>query len=102
MHRVWGTAEVSQCIPLCQVLQHQGFWEPYYYDANYHALLTTRLARVGNLEACFLANLCTIFVEAHRSLTLPRQTINLVCMYMPSCSTGPIPVVTMTILPNAC
>jgi hypothetical protein len=31
-------------------------------------LLTTRLASLGNLEAYFLAGLCLIFVEAHRSM----------------------------------
>ena len=46
---------------------------PYYYDANYRALVTTRLARVGNLEACFLTSLCPVFVEAHRSLTPSRE-----------------------------
>ena len=73
MHRVCGTTEVGQRIPLCWVLQHQHFWEPYYYDADYSALLTTRLARVGNLEACFLADLHHVFMEARRSLTPPME-----------------------------
>jgi hypothetical protein len=70
MRRVCGTAEVGQHIPLHWVLQHQGFLEPYYYDIDYRALLTTRLARVGNLETCFLADLRPVFMEARRSLTL--------------------------------
>jgi hypothetical protein len=36
-------------------------------------LLTTRLARVGNLEVCILADLRPIFMEARRSLTLPME-----------------------------
>ena len=71
MHRVCGTAEVDRCIPLHRVLQLQGFWERHYYDDHYHALLTTRLANMGNLEDCFLVGLRPIFVEAHRSLTPP-------------------------------
>jgi hypothetical protein len=52
--------------------------ECYYYDDDYHALLTTRLASVGNLEACFLTGLRLVFMEAYRSdlrlvfSTLPR------------------------------
>ena len=69
MRRVCGTAEVGRCIPLRRVLQRQGFWERHYYDDDYRALLTTRLASAGNLEACFLAGLRPVFVEAHRSLT---------------------------------
>ena len=67
--RVCGTAEVGRCIPLHRVLQRQGFWERHYYDDDYRALLTTRLSSVGNLEACFLAGLRPVFVEARRSLT---------------------------------
>ena len=69
MCRVYGTAKVSRCIPLRRVLQRQGFWERYYYY-DYRALLTTRQANMGNLEACFLADLRPVFVEARRSLTL--------------------------------
>ena len=69
MRRVCGTAEVIRRIPLRRVLQRQGFWECYYYNVDYRALLTTRLASVGNLEACFLAGLHPVFVEAYRSLT---------------------------------
>ena len=73
MRRVCGIAEVGRRIPLCRVLQHQGFWERYYDDDDYHALLTTRLASMGNLEACFLAGLRPVFMEAHRSLMLPIE-----------------------------
>jgi hypothetical protein len=69
MRRVCGTTEVAQHIPLCWVLQCQGF----YYDNDYCALLTTKLASMGNLEACFLAGLRPVFVEAHRSLMLPME-----------------------------
>ena len=41
MRKVCGIAEVGRRIPLCRVLQHQGFWERYYDDDDYHALLTT-------------------------------------------------------------
>ena len=47
--------------------------ERFYYDDNYRTLLTTRLAIMGNLEACFLTSLCPIFVEAHWALTLPIE-----------------------------
>ena len=73
MRRVCGTAKVGRRIPLRWVLQHQGFWECHYYDDDYRALLTTKLASVGNLEACFLASLCPVFMEAHRSLTSPME-----------------------------
>jgi hypothetical protein len=73
MRRLCGTAEVDRHIPLRRVLQRQGFWEHHYYDDDYHALLTIRLASVGNLEVCFLADLCLIFVEARRSLTPPME-----------------------------
>ena len=69
MHRMCGTTKVGRRIPLRRVLQHQGFWECHYYDDDYHALLTTRLSSLGNLEACFLAGLCPVFMEAHRLLT---------------------------------
>ena len=69
MHRVCGTTKVGWSIPLRRVLQCQGFWERYNYDDDYRALLTTRQASVGNLEACFLTGLHPVFVEAHRSLT---------------------------------
>ena len=69
MRRVCGTAEVDRRIRLRRVLQRQGFWGCHYYYDDYHVLLTTRLASVGNLEACFLAGLRPVFVEAHRSLT---------------------------------
>jgi hypothetical protein len=69
MHRVCGTTKVGQCVPLHRVLQRQGFWERYYYNDDYHALLNTRLASVGNLEAYFLIGLRPIFMEACRSLT---------------------------------
>ena len=45
----------------------------HYYNDDYHALLTTRLASVGNLEAYFLAGLRPVFVEARRSLTPPIE-----------------------------
>ena len=73
MRRVCGTAEVDRRIRLRRVLQRQGFWGCHYYDDDYHALLTTRLASVGNLEACFLVGLCPTFMEAHRSLTPPIE-----------------------------
>ena len=75
MRRVCGTAEVVRRIPLRWVLQRQGFWEHHYYDNDYRALLTTRLASVGNLEACFLASLRPVFVEAHRSLMLLMEWV---------------------------
>ena len=68
MRRVCGTAEVGRCIPLRRVRQRQGFWEHHYYD-DYRTLFTTRLANVGNLETCFIADLRPIFVEACRLLT---------------------------------
>jgi hypothetical protein len=61
MRRVCSTDEVSWRIPLCQVQQSQGFWERHYYDDDYRALLTTRLASVGNLETCLLASLRPVF-----------------------------------------
>jgi hypothetical protein len=69
MRRVCGTTKVGWRIPLRRVLQRQGFWECYYYDDDYHALLTTRLDSMGNLEACFLTGLHPVFMEACRSLT---------------------------------
>jgi hypothetical protein len=73
MRMVCGGTEVGWRIALCQVLQHQGFWERHYYNDNYHALLTTRPASVGILEAYFLAGLRPIFVEARKSMTLPME-----------------------------
>ena len=75
MCRVCGTTEVGRRIPLRRVLSRQGFWERHYYDGNYRTLLTTRLASVGNLEACFLAGLRPIFMEAHRSLMPPIELL---------------------------
>ena len=73
MRRVHGTTEVGRRIPLRRVLHCQGFWERYYYDDDYHALLTTRLASMGNLDACFLTGLCPVFMEARRSFTPPME-----------------------------
>jgi len=49
INRVRGTTKVGRRIPLHRMLQRQGFWELHYYDDNYRAMLTTRLASVGNL-----------------------------------------------------
>ena len=73
MHRVCGTTEVGQRIPLRRVLQRQGFWECHYYYDVYSALLTTRLASMGSLEACYLTGLRPIFVESYMSLTPPME-----------------------------
>jgi hypothetical protein len=65
MCRVCGNTVVGRSIPLRQVLLRgiqRGTWNRF-YDHKYRAKLITRLACVGNLEACFYTGMCIVFVE---------------------------------------
>jgi hypothetical protein len=47
----------------------RGTWK-WFYNHDYCAKLITRLASVDNLEACFYAGMCAVFMEDHGALTL--------------------------------
>jgi hypothetical protein len=68
MRTVCSNIVVGRSIPLLPVLQHSEGWG-LFYDEEYCTQLITKLANVGNPEACFYARLQAVFMEEHGTLT---------------------------------
>ena len=58
MHRICGNLAVGWCVALDQCRHGLG-WDDV---GNYYALLSS-LTQLGNLEACFLTRIQTVFME---------------------------------------
>ena len=70
MRWVCGDVIVGRSIPLQRVLLrgiHLGT-RNWFYDHEYRAKLYTRLASIGNPEACFYDGMCVIFVKGRTAL----------------------------------
>jgi hypothetical protein len=72
MSKACRRAIVAWSIPLDQVLH----WRVndcglLYYSREYHADLVTKLVKVGNPEACFIAGMSVVFMEGHSTVSPP-------------------------------